>query len=156
MRIDRTRKYHRNLDSDRNRHLNTASPRQFLTLRFEAGLRAHEIWRAAFPSVFAQWHLTRPRSLTVAGAAQELAQGVDLLIPHPANRTCFPIIPSRRSRHRHLEPSRRPQSRHDDDLILTQTDTATFISVAVWQRASTLSTAPQACVGVVTHSAPMF
>jgi len=34
---------------DRNRYLNTAFPRHFLTLRFEAGLRAREFWRIAFP-----------------------------------------------------------------------------------------------------------
>ena len=48
------------MNSDRNRHLNTAFPRHFLTQRFEAGLRAHEIWRAAFPSREAQWRYGAP------------------------------------------------------------------------------------------------
>src|SRR4030067_1014369 len=83
MRVDRTRKPRGNLNSDRNRHLNTASPRHFLTQRFEAGLRAHEIWRTAFP-----WRgchpdhsgiLVRPHSLTVAGAAQALENRIELL-----------------------------------------------------------------------------
>jgi len=55
MRIDRTRKHQGKTGSDRNWHLNAASPRHFLTQRFEAGLRAHEIWRAAFPGILAQW-----------------------------------------------------------------------------------------------------
>jgi len=49
-----------NLNPDRNWHLNTASPRYFLTQRFEAGLRAREFWRAAFPSREAQWHCGAP------------------------------------------------------------------------------------------------
>jgi len=49
-----------NLNSDRNWHLNTASPRHFLTQRLKAGLRACEFWRAAFPSREAQWHCGAP------------------------------------------------------------------------------------------------
>lgn len=60
MRIDRTRKHQGKTGSDRNWHLNTASPRHILTQRFEAGLRAHEIWRVAFPSCLAQWHCDAP------------------------------------------------------------------------------------------------
>src|SRR5678815_1707901 len=66
--------------------------------------------------------LARPRSITVAGAAQELESRIKLTglsksftalnILNPRSsiltyRTCFPIIPDRRSQPGHLEPRRR-------------------------------------------------
>jgi hypothetical protein len=92
-------------------------------LWFEAGLRACEIWRAAFPSSYAQWLSSAPTLNHRCGGSTRI--GVQDAIRILVYRTCFPIIPDRRSQPGHLEPRCR-ECKHPRRLRRFYPDCAQF------------------------------